>query len=50
MSIVLLTFTKKGLVGKLLIRSVRFCLASKEIAKIARYLSSIKCRRLIVVQ
>ena len=50
MTIVLLTFTKKGLVGKLLIQSVRFSLASNEIAKIARSLSFILVLRLMFVR
>ena len=50
MTIVLLTFTKIGLVGKLLIQSVRFSLASNEIAKIARSLSFILVLRLMFVR
>jgi hypothetical protein len=45
--IVLLIFTKKDPAGKLLIRSVRSCSASKEIAKLARFLSFILPRKRI---
>jgi hypothetical protein len=43
--VVLLIFTKKDPAGKLLIRSARSCLASKEIAKLARFLSFIISQR-----
>ena len=50
MSIVLLTFTKKGLVGKLLIQSVRFCWALKGIVRVVRFLNFIPLLKVILAQ
>jgi len=48
--IVLPIFTKKGLAGKLLIRSVRFFWASKRIVSVARFLNSILVLKLTFFQ
>jgi hypothetical protein len=49
-SIALLFFTQKGPVGKMLIRNVRYYLASREIARIARSLNFIISPGLILAQ